>query len=290
MGRPIDENPEVSLAASLWKHIKNDETSTMTTIQSFRANIRLTEISFPDYNVRGGVLLGRDLTVIWDTLSHPDDMRPLLPLLAGRKLRIIYSHADWDHIWGTAAFAPETFSVIGHRHCRQRFNEDVPQTLRARQAKEPGIWEAVQLIPPDIIFEDEYHLDLGDLTLQLYTLPGHTPDAIVGFVPEHGLLLAGDTVETPLPCVPPCCPIYKWIDGLQRWLDDPRLHTVIPAHGKIGGKEIIAENISYLRDLATRRQQINLASLPAFYRETHLENLRNIRRIPEKQLLSPSLS
>ncbi len=252
----------------------------MTTLQPFRANIHLTEISFPDYTVRGGLLLGRDLAVVWDTLSHPDDMRPLLPLLAGRRLSIIYSHADWDHIWGTAAFAPDTFSVIGHRHCLQRFSEDVPHTLRARQIEEPGTWEAVQLIPPDIIFDRDYHLDLGDLSLQLHLLPGHTPDSIVGFVPEHGLLFAGDTVETPLPCVPPCCPIDEWIASLERWLNEPRLSTVIPAHGEIGGKEIIARTIGYLRDLACGKQPLDLESLPFFYRETHLENCRNIRQFP----------
>ncbi len=74
-------------------------------------------------------------------------------------------------------------------------------------------------------------VELGSLTLELHHLPGHTPDTIVGFVPERGLLLMGDTAETPLPVVPPDSPLAAWIGGLERWEHDPRVRIVVPAHG-----------------------------------------------------------
>ena len=248
----------------------------MTNIHPLCANISVSEIEFPNFTVRGGLLLGRDQAVIWDSLSHPNDMQPLLPLMSGRKIIVIYSHADWDHIWGTAAFPRDNLTVIGHRLCLQRFGEDVPVTLRERQQAEPGIWEAVQLIPPDLVFENDYCLDLGDFFLELHALPGHTADSIVGFASRHGVLLAGDTVECPLPCVPPDCPIDLWISGLERWLNEPRLQIVVPAHGRIGGKELIADTIGYLQSLLNGGTPSELSALPDFYRQTHLENIRNM--------------
>lgn len=247
----------------------------MTTLQQINEHIHLTEIRFPDYIVRGGLLLSEKTAVIWDGLSHPGDMLALLPLIAGRQVTVIYSHADWDHIWGTAALAGAGLTVIGHRLCRQRFDEDVPLTLRERRLAEPGLWEAVHLVPPDIVFDREYSLDLGGFSLELRALPGHTPDSVVGLVPEYGLLFMGDTVETPLPCLAPDCPLQEWLAGLEFWLHDPRVRIVIPAHGPWGGKEIISRNIAYLRDLADGRPRLDTDDLSPFYRQTHLDNLRN---------------
>ncbi len=247
----------------------------MTTLQQLNKHIQLTEIRFPDYIVRGGLFLGEKTAVVWDSLSHPGDMLALLPLIAGRQVTVIYSHADWDHIWGTAALAGAGLTVIGHRRCRQRFDEDVPLTLRERRLAEPGLWEAVRLMPPDIVFDREYRLDLGEFTLELRALPGHTPDSVVGLVPEYGLLFMGDTVETPLPCLPPDCPLQEWLAGLEHWLHDPRVRIVIPAHGPWGGREIISRTIAYLQDLAAGRPRLDADDLSPFYRQTHLENLRN---------------
>lgn len=247
----------------------------MTTLQQINKHIHLTEIRFPDYIVRGGLLLGEDTAVVWDSLSHPGDMLALLPLIAGRQVTVIYSHADWDHIWGTAALAGDRLTVIGHRRCRQRFDEDVPLTLRERRLAEPGLWEAVRLVPPDVVFDREYRLDLGGLTVELRALPGHTPDSVVGLVPEYGLLFMGDTVETPLPCLPPGCPLQEWLAELEHWRQDPRVRIVIPAHGPRGGLEIISRTIAYLQDLAAGRQRLDADGLSPFYRQTHLENLRN---------------
>lgn len=247
----------------------------MTVLHQLHEQIYLTEVHFPDYIVRGGVFLGRETAVVWDSLSHPDDMQAILPLVENRRLVVVYSHADWDHVWGTAAFAACRPVVIGQSHCRERFTGDVPVTLAERQVAEPGLWDAVELVPPDIVFDHKYFLDLGGLTLQIFALAGHSPDSVVGFLPEYGLLFMGDTVETPLPCVPPECPLEKWLDELHRWQQDTRVKTVIPAHGPYGGPEIINQTIGYLQDLADGRDRQNLCDLNPFYRQTHLENRRN---------------
>ena len=70
-------------------------------LKKFNEQIWLTEVELDGYQVRGALILGEKGAVLVDTLSHPRDMAPLLPLIQGRELTIVYTHADWDHIWGT---------------------------------------------------------------------------------------------------------------------------------------------------------------------------------------------
>jgi glyoxylase-like metal-dependent hydrolase (beta-lactamase superfamily II) len=231
-----------------------------------------TDIALGEYDVRGLLVLGDRRAVVWDTLSHPRDMACYLPLMGGRDLVIVYSHADWDHIWGTAGLPYERAIVLGHTNCLTRFSTDVPRTLRERQVAEPGAWDAVRLVAPNTVFDDETVVDLGSMTLRLRHLAGHTRDSIVGFIPEQGVLLMGDAVETPFPVVPSDSPLAEWLAELERWEKDPRVRTVAPAHGPIGGIEILQRNIRYLRGLLDGHPASVSEPLTDFYRATHEAN------------------
>jgi len=245
----------------------------MNTPDTIGDGVFATEVALGEYDVRGVLLVGDAQAVVWDTLSHPRDMAGWLPLIGSRDVVVVYSHADWDHIWGTAGLPlGRSAIVMGHRECQARFTADVPRTLRERQQAEPGAWDEVVLIAPVTVFDLESTVDLGSMTLELHHLPGHTLDTIVGFVPERGLLLMGDTAETPFPVVPADSPLNAWIEGLERWERDPRVRTVVPAHGPIGGIGILQRNISYLRALLDGRPQPVPEPLTDFYRKTHEAN------------------
>ena len=235
--------------------------------------IHLLNVSTPEYEVRGALLEGRAHAVVWDTLTHPRDMAPWAARLEDRPPIVVYSHADWDHVWGTAGLPFDETAIVGHRICRDRFAQDVPATLAGKREAEPGVWEAVRLVPPTRVFDEALDLDLGGLTLQLRALPGHTPDCCVGFVPEHGVLLAGDTVETPFPVVPSDSPLAEWVERLRRWALDARVRVVVPAHGRIGGRELLDANIDYLQAILDGRPVTPPGELTPFYRETHRANL-----------------
>lgn len=261
----------------------------MTTLKEFRPGLLLTEARLDDFDVRGAVIIGDHYTVVWDSLSHPRDMQPVLPLLEQKYWLLVYTHADWDHIWGTAglpfvslSLSGPTFQelgehdkpIIAHINSAIRYNEALIE-LREKQGAHPGVWDEVILVPSTLpIFEDEMELTLGNISVHLHHLPGHTLDCIVGFIPEWGILLAGDTVETPLPVINADSPIEKWIAGLQRWENNDRVQYVIPAHGKIGGRELLRQNIDYLQSLLVGIPSEVPGDLDDFYRETHRNNLR----------------
>jgi glyoxylase-like metal-dependent hydrolase (beta-lactamase superfamily II) len=246
----------------------------MGTIQLVARDIWVARVRLDDYDVRGALVLGDQRAVVWDTLSRPRDMRPFVPLIGPRELVIAYSHADWDHIWGTAGLPYDGVRIVAHDRCGLRFGNDVPIVLAEKQQAEPGRWDDVTLVPPTDGFEQDWSLDLGGLTLDLHHLPGHTADCIVGFVRERGVLLAGDTVETPCPVVPPDSPLTGWISELTRWAEDSRVEVVVPAHGPIAGREILRRNIEYLEALRTGHPIEPPGLNTPFYRDTHLSNLR----------------
>jgi len=246
----------------------------VATIERVDKHVWVTRVSLDDYDVRGALVLGQERAVIWDTLSRPRDMRPFVPLLGNRELLIVYSHADWDHIWGTAGLDHARARIVAHEACADRFRTDVPVVLSEKQQSRPGAWDDVVLVPPTETFVDQCTLDLGGITLILSHLPGHTADCIVGLVPERGILLAGDTVETPLPVVHADSPLDDWIDRLRVWSADERVRLVVPAHGPIGSGTLIQRNIAYLEALRDGRPQRPNETLTSFYRDTHQANMQ----------------
>jgi glyoxylase-like metal-dependent hydrolase (beta-lactamase superfamily II) len=246
----------------------------VSTTEPVDPEIWVTRVSLDDYDVRGVLILGERRAVVWDTLSRPRDMRPFLPMIGSRELVIVYSHADWDHVWGTAGLDYDGVTIVGHERCGERFGTDVPMVLAEKRAAQPGAWDDVVLVPPTECFEREWSLDLGGMTLMLRHLPGHTPDCIVGLIPERGALLAGDTVETPCPVVPADSPLSDWISELLEWADDPRVQHVIPAHGPMGGREILEQNVRYLEGIRAGQPIEPEGPLTDFYRDTHLSNIR----------------
>lgn len=257
-------------------------------VRTLHPGLHVLETEVEDFDVRSAVLVGSARAVVWDTLAHPVQMAPVADMVSDRPVTVVYSHADWDHAWGTcglerasAGARPRLHleSIVAQQAAASRFASDVPVELEARRHTDPEVWDAVRLVPPTTTFTDELTLDLGSATLRLHALPGHTADCIVGFVPEWGVLLAGDTVETPLPVVNDGRAVPAWIDALERWWHDQAVTSVIPAHGRIGGRDLIEATASYLRSLLSGGigEFREVGDVPPFYRKTHEENARQMR-------------
>ena len=228
--------------------------------------------------VRAALLLGERRAVVIDTLLCPEDMAPLQVLLAGhgRPVIVVNTHADWDHCWGNAAFPG--VPIAGHRLCRERILSPDQTTLEKLKAEDPVRYANVALIAPDLTFETSMTIDLGGLTLELHHLPGHTPDCLLAYVPERRLLYMGDCAEDPFPLLNfpllDSGPLDGWIAGLQSWAARD-VETVVPAHRRVGGVELLHENAAYLE--AVRRGDPYPAHYPSADAPLHEENLAAAR-------------
>ncbi len=109
------------------------------------------------------------------------------------------------------------------------------------------------LTAPTLTFSDRLRLEGGDLTLELFPTPGHTPDHIAAWIPELKVCLAVDAVERPIPMV---------------WSDDPAdlaaliaslraikalgAEHVVLAHGQTSSPQTVDDNLAYFQALAER--------------------------------------
>ena len=279
----------------------------MPSLVPLRPGLWLVETSLEDFDVRGVVVKGWKRAIIWDTLARPDDMEGVAELAGDLPLTVVYSHGDWDHVWGTGGLTRPWEEVLAHEACAARFREEIPGTLTEKRASVPGTYDNVALVPPNRTFRTLLTLDLGGIILELHALPGHTPDTIVGYIPEWGVLLGGDAVESPLPFLNPGGPIEAWARGLEGWVRrleggaktreevgstglGPRCApddaaggaltrpVVIPSHGPVGGTGLLRANAQYLRALATGKEPDLPGKMTAFYRETHAANRVLARR------------
>lgn len=193
------------------------------------------------YPVAAVKLTGSALTAVIDTLIRPADMAPF-----GATDLVIYTHADWDHCWGTAAFpgAP----IIGHRLTLERMRSaEAAEGLAKSKAEHPEEFEGSAIIPPQITFDQMLQVDLGGFTLQLHHLPGHCSDAVLTYLPDHELVLAGDTAEVPVPYLNEFGQIRDWAAGLRRW-ERAGVKRVIPSHGRPGGVELLSQTATYIEE------------------------------------------
>ena len=246
------------------------------THRELRPGLHLLESRVDDFDVRAVVVLGRSTALVWDTLAHPVPMGPATRIVANRRPIIAYSHGDWDHVWGTAAF-PSAPDVVALAACAARFRSELPRELAERQRAEPGRWDAVRLAPPTRWFDHGFDTDLGGVSVRIEALPGHTPDCAVAWIPEWGVLLAGDTVETPLPVVNDGAAVAGWVERLHRWAAEPGLQWVVPSHGRVGGVDVIGETIAYLEGLLGVAPVTAPTNVPPFYLRTHEDNRRRMR-------------
>ena len=263
-----------------------------------RGPLVLVQRDLGAFSVRGAlVLVGDRHALVWDTLAAPSDMWALGAHLAGREVTVVYSHADWDHCWGTAGLdTTPPRAIVAHRSAADRFARELPATLADMRSSEPGRWDDVRLDAPGVLVEKGLTLDIGGLTVQLEHVPGHSPDSLVAWLPQLGVLLAGDVAEDPLPEVRQPEELATWAAALERWFREPGLRVVVPGHGAVGGAELLATNARYLRSLvgdpgqpgdmpqahhaADRHSSEELATeqLPPYYRALHEANVVAVTR------------
>lgn len=224
----------------------------MPCVRELLPGVWTLEVPLDDIEVRSVLLLGERRALVFDTLLHPGDLAPFTALIGQHELVTVYSHADWDHVWGAAGLPGCGGLVVGHAACLDRFNGDVPVELARHRAAEPAVWDDVELIAPTTTFAETLHLDVAPWTVELHHLPGHTRDSIVAWVPQLGLLLGGDAIEDPTPCLDVAAGLASWAAALRAWATRPELRMAVPAHGAVSDGELLARNATYLEGMAVR--------------------------------------
>lgn len=198
---------------------------------------------------------------IVDTLVSQASMRAVMDDLASsippRRLLVLNTHGDWDHVWGNGLFSGPTARypapIVGSSHALARMRSAEAGALLSRsQEQHPGRYSSASWEPPTVSFSGDGQIDGGDLRLELLATPGHTPDHLSVWIPELRLLLAGDASEAPLPWVSTAEALPALRASLHR-LAALNARTVLYCHapGMVSSR-IIERNIAYFDELEAR--------------------------------------
>lgn len=214
--------------------------------------------------VTAGLVLTAAGAVLIDTLLYPEEtlkVKRFVENRLGATIRyVIYTHHHADHTTG-ACFFPGA-QVIAHRRCRELLDTRGRRSLQRMKDNAPEMAE-IELVLPDVVFDDQLTLHLGDRTLQLMAAPGHSHDGIVCLVEEDQVLFASDTVM----------PLPFFVDGnCDDFLDSLRMiqsgsyESIVQGHGEIilrgEVQQRLREDIRYLETLRTAVQHA-LSSPPS---------------------------
>jgi glyoxylase-like metal-dependent hydrolase (beta-lactamase superfamily II) len=246
---------------------------------------RVVAMGFP---TASALVVTQARAFVIDTLTRPQDMDPVLAVLAeraaGRRRVVVNTHHHWDHAYGNAAFP--TSDIVAQRTCPRLLEaqlRDTSETVPAAPHEGvPG---------PSVTFGDRLTYVGEDETVHLIHTPGHSEDSIVVYVDKAGVLLAGDTLEWPLPTFTQRDCRVPWVRTLRQLKQLPA-EVIVPSHGPVMGKELIEANERYINGVydavAEQKQRgverheldVPAASLLAsgvelgeVYRTAHRENL-----------------
>jgi cyclase len=206
--------------------------------------------------VTAGVVLTSEGTIVIDTLPFPSETREMLAFVqeqgTGTVRYVINTHYHSDHTNGNFLF-PEA-DVIAHRLCRDTLMELGRQSLAEARKHTPGLNE-VELQLPNITFERDMYVHLGERSLCLTPLPGHTRDCIGVFIEGEKILFAGDAM-LPVPHI-----AWGEIETSARSLQTIRAlrpDTVIQGHGQLLLRgELAVEIESSLKYLTCIKEKVH---------------------------------
>jgi glyoxylase-like metal-dependent hydrolase (beta-lactamase superfamily II) len=218
------------------------------------------------------IIISERYAVIVDTLVNQATAQQLLgiarPYLDRRTLLVVNTHADFDHAWGNQLFcetnSPAPAPIIGSRAGAARLRSIEEQNqLAEMRAEQPDVYRDVHLCPPHITFGDSLTVDGGDLSLQLFATPGHTPDHCSIYIPEICVLLAGDAAESPFPSADDGG--LTDLRASLRRLDALDASGVFYCHAPAdSGPALIRRNIQYFDTLEQRCRAARENGAPAY--------------------------
>ncbi|MBC8099437.1 MAG: MBL fold metallo-hydrolase [Armatimonadetes bacterium] len=181
--------------------------------------------------VTASLIVTTEGAVLIDTLPYPEETRAIRHFVEdklGASIRyVVNTHFHADHTTGTCFFKNAT--VIAHRLCRQLLDQRGRESMAITRTGASNMQE-LTLILPDLVFDSQLTLYLGNKTFKFWHTPGHSPDSIVCLVEDDHILFGGDTVM----------PIPYFVDGsfndfvisLRRLQGQP-YETVIQGHGDV---------------------------------------------------------
>ena len=197
-----------------------------------------------------GVVAGDGATLLVDTAAtqaRTEALRAAIAAVTPEPVSIVVNtHHHGDHTHGNYLFA-DTARILGHPRCAE---EVVRQGDLLRHLWPAVAWGAVRPVGPTEAVEQRTGLDVGGIRVLLEPVAAaHTADDLIAFLPDHGVLFAGDLVFSGgTPFI-----LFGSLTGARAALGRLRAlgaEIVVAGHGVVGGAALFDVPERYLDWLA----------------------------------------
>lgn len=134
----------------------------------------------------GYLVVGRKKALVIDTMNGYENVHDVVRTLTDLQLMVVNTHGHCDHIFGNVYFDeaymnPDDREVAKEHMSFQQFVE---------ACKEHNL-----SMPPFKTIKDGEVIELGGLTLDVISLPGHTPGGICLLLRKDRILFTGDSIN-----------------------------------------------------------------------------------------------
>ena len=161
-----------------------------------------------NHEATGYLVIGDEKALLIDTMNGYTNLKKAVQELTDKPVMVVNTHGHPDHIFGNIYFdeaymnpkdLPLAETFTGSEEFK-RFCEEKGGTMPAFREIRGG----------DVI-------DLGNKTLEVYELPGHTPGGILLLLKEDRILFTGDSVNHHLWMqLDGCLPISEFVKELDK--------------------------------------------------------------------------
>jgi glyoxylase-like metal-dependent hydrolase (beta-lactamase superfamily II) len=209
-----------------------------------------------------GIVVGQKAVLVVDTGMGTRNaeavQREVAKVAAGKPIYIVTTHVHPEHDMGAHAF-PKDSKLLRSKSQVEDIAAGAGMNLVPLFASRSGLNQELlkdaKHRDADIVFDDEYTLDLGGLAAKIRAMgTNHTHGDTVVLV--DGVLFSGDVAMKPQPAFTnPQATITHWLASLDT-LQAMKPKIIVPSHGPFGGTEIIEGYRGYLMRIRARTAEL----------------------------------
>ena len=146
---------------------------------------------------------GENMYILWDEASHEavvidpgmmrqDERDMVTKFIADNGLKvkhILLTHLHLDHVTSARWLANQTGVDVCGSNLDKELGLNLPQQVAQFHLKIDS-----EVLTIDRHLQDSETIPLGDETIQVLHVPGHSPGGLAFYLPQSSLLISGDTI------------------------------------------------------------------------------------------------
>jgi len=205
-----------------------------------RPGIWVIEEPLHSENVKSYLIIGRDRAALIDTGMGVGDLREAVRARTELPIIVLQSHAHNDHVGSAWQFddvrinpieADALANGISAKRLENWFN---PNELSGPLPPDFNpVGYAIPVVTPTGLLNDGDSIDLGDLTLEVFHVPGHSAGGLVFLDRANRNLYSTDVIYLQeLYLMNPDSSVPVYVETLERLIDFvPLVDRLYPSHG-----------------------------------------------------------